>query len=349
VGVVSDSARDEASADGAAAVGVAGAELEVIRVTDDPEPGGPVPGVEAGVPVPDADAAVRATFAVLRELTGLPSWYLVAARGVPTVLDADDPVFPPAVGEVWPWPQLLDPRGLTGPEPVIRHAGQARVPAVVVALTVRAGDGVPYTALCGAAAEPAPVFPRGGTPPATLMGLLRHQARLLASLFEAEGRTARAQADALLDPLTRLANRRAWQRLLEREEVRCRRHGHPAGVIVVDIDGLNAVNRADGHAAGDDLLVRAATVLLRSSRGTDVVARLSGDRFAILASGATEGQMSALGTRLRLRLAGARVPASVGWASRRGHRHLADVWAAADRDMLRSKLGRTRGGGPLPG
>jgi diguanylate cyclase (GGDEF)-like protein len=131
--------------------------------------------------------------------------------------------------------------------------------------------------------------------------------------------------------------------MLEREEIRCCRQDHPAGVLVADIDGLSELNRTAGHAAGDDLLVRAATVLLRSSRGTDVVARLSGDRFAILASGATEGQMSALGTRLRLRLAGAGVPASVGWASRRGHRDLAETWSAADRDMLRSK--RTFGRG----
>jgi diguanylate cyclase (GGDEF)-like protein len=282
---------------------------------------------DAGRPFPDTGEAVRAAFAVLRVLTGLPSWYLVAARGVPVVLQADGDV---PVGDVWPWADVADPRTL-GPGPAMwRVAG-----GVVVAAAIREGDGSRYAALCG-------VGP--GEPPAAAGALaaLGDQARLVASVLEHARRTAGPDTDALLDPLTRLPNRRAWEHLLEREEARCRRTDVPAGVLVIDIDGLTEVNRTGGRALGDDLLVRAATVLLRSSRGADVVARLSGDRFAILASGATEGQMSALGTRLRLRLAGARVPASVGWASRRGDRDLAETWTAADRDMLRAKqsLGR---------
>jgi diguanylate cyclase (GGDEF)-like protein len=305
---------------------------------------------DAGLPYPDADAAFRATFGVLRELTGLPAWYLVAGHGMPAVLYVDDPVFGLSAGDVWPWPGLVDPRTLDDAERVVRRAGtpDAGTPAVVAASTVRDGDGVPYAVLCGASAEPVRALPRRGGPAAELMLVLRHHTRVIASLLEAEGRTVRAEADAQLDPLTRLANLRGWQRLLDREEARCRDADHPVGVLVVDIDGLTAVNRADGHAAGDDLLVRAATALLRSSRGTDVVARLSGDRFAILAPGATEGQLSALGARLRLRLAATGVPASVGWASRRGHRDLQETWVSADRDMLRAKqsLGRRRAARP---
>jgi diguanylate cyclase (GGDEF)-like protein len=301
---------------------------------------------DAGLPYPDADAALLGTFGVLRQLTGLPAWYIVAGHGMPAVLYVDDPVFGLSTGDVWPWPALVDPRTIADTERIVRHATtqDAGGPAVVAALTVRDGDGAPYAVLCGASARPLRALPRRGVPSAELMLFLGHHTRVVASLLEAEGRAARAEADALLDPLTRLANRRAWQRLLDREEARCRHSDHPVGVLVVDIDGLTAVNRTDGLAAGDDLLVRAAMVLLRSSRGTDVVARLSGDRFAILASGATEGQLSALGTRLRLRLAGTGVPASVGWASRRGHRDLEETWVSADRDMLRAKqsLGRRR-------
>ena len=305
--------------------------------------------VDAGRPYPDVDSALGATFGVLRELTGLTSWCIVAGRGMPAVLYVDDPVFGLSAGDVWPWPALVDLRTIADTERVVRHAAEGTDgAAVAVVLAVRDGEGAPCALLCGASARPVPALPRDGAPAPDLMRFLGHHARVIASLLEIEGRAARAEADALLDPLTRLANLRAWRRLLEREEARCRKSDHPVGVLVVDIDGLTAVNRTDGHAAGDDLLVRAATVLLRSSRGTDVVARLSGDRFAILASGATEGQLSALGTRLRLRLAGTGVPASVGWASRRGHRDLEETWAAADRDMLRSKqsLGRGRAARP---
>jgi diguanylate cyclase (GGDEF)-like protein len=306
----------------------------------------------AGLPYPDAGTALGATFEVLRELTGLPAWYLVAGHGMPAVLYVDDPVFGLNVGDVWPWPELVDMRTISDTDRVVRHADShhAAGPAVVTALTVRDAGGAPYAVLCGASAQPLRALPRRGEPARQLMLVLRHHARVIASLLEADGRAARAEAGALLDPLTRLANLRAWQRLLEREEARCRQSDHPVGVLVVDIDGLTAVNRTEGHAAGDDLLVRAAMVLLRSSRGADVVARLAGDRFAILASGATEGQLAALGTRLRLRLAGTGVPASVGWSSRRGHRDLEETWVSADRDMLRAKqsLGRRRAAPPLP-
>jgi diguanylate cyclase (GGDEF)-like protein len=301
-----------------------------------------------GQPFADTEQVVGAVFELLRYLTGLPSWYLVAAGEVPRVLYRDDPVFAVVAEETWPWPAILDPGALTGAEPVVRHGrhSRGRSAAVVVALTVRDGEGAPSAVLCGAAPDQVPAFPRGGAADDGMLASLRQHARVLASLLDMEARAVRG--DALVDPLGRLADRQAWQRLLEREDVRCERLDLPAGVLVIDIDGLTALNRTHGHAAGDDLLVRAATVLLRSSRGTDVVARLGGDRFAILASGASDGQMSVLGARLRLRLAGARVPASVGWASRRGHGDLVQTWVAADRDMLRSKQSLRRGRATRP-
>jgi diguanylate cyclase (GGDEF)-like protein len=302
-----------------------------------------------GQPFADTEQAVRAVFGLLRYLTGLPSWYLCAAPGVPRVLYRDDPVFSLVAGETWPWPAVLDPDVGAGAEPVVRHGRRqpgGRSAAVVVALTVRDGEGAPSAALYGAAPDHVPAFPRGADADDGMLAALRHHARVLATLLDTDARAARD--DAIVDPLGRLADRQAWQRLLEREDLRCERLDLPAGVLVVDIDGLAALNRAHGHAAGDDLLARAATVLLRSSRGTDVVARLSGDRFAILAPGASEGHMSALGARLRLRLAGIRAPASVGWASRRGHGDLVRTWIAADRDMLRSKQSLRRGRAARP-
>ena len=55
----------------------------------------------------------------------------------------------------------------------------------------------------------------------------------------------RVEARSDVDSLTGLYNRAAWDRLLEIEEKRCRRYGNPAGVLLVDVDGLEQVSAAN--------------------------------------------------------------------------------------------------------
>ena len=174
--------------------------------------------------------------------------------------------------------------------------------------------------------------------------------RLLSTVLGAElradeeaRRAERAEVEALIDPLTGLVNRRAWGRLLAAEEARSRRHGHPACVISVDIDGLKAVNDQDGHIAGDLLLVAAARALEQSTREQDVVARVGGDEFAILCveSDVTEGKR--LVDRLRAALHARGVSASIGIAMRGPETDLAAAFEAADALMYDDKRGR-RGG-----
>lgn len=81
------------------------------------------------------------------------------------------------------------------------------------------------------------------------------------------------------DSLTGLYNRA----YLDQELVRLGRgRRFPVAVIVIDIDGLKPVNDDGGHAAGDDLLVRAARLFSSAARGDDVVARIGGDEFVIV-------------------------------------------------------------------
>ena len=72
---------------------------------------------------------------------------------------------------------------------------------------------------------------------------------------------AAAYALAERDQLTGLRNRRGWVTALEHEEIRCRRYGSAAGVLVLDLDELKHVNDTGGHAAGDELLALCAEVL----------------------------------------------------------------------------------------
>jgi len=85
------------------------------------------------------------------------------------------------------------------------------------------------------------------------------------------------------DPLTGLANRRAFDRRLAEEVSRASRHGVPLALLLVDIDHFKAFNDRYGHPAGDDCLRRIALRLRDcAGRPTDLVARLGGEEFALL-------------------------------------------------------------------
>ncbi len=84
------------------------------------------------------------------------------------------------------------------------------------------------------------------------------------------------------DGLTGLANHRAFHDRLRRELARCRRHGHPLAVAMIDIDNFKLVNDEHGHRAGDALLVAVAAQIVEVMRADALVARLGGDEFAVI-------------------------------------------------------------------
>jgi len=161
--------------------------------------------------------------------------------------------------------------------------------------------------------------------------------RLLRTLETAE----RAVIEAATDVLTGAASRRRWESELTAEEQRCARYGHPACVVVVDLDGLKLTNDARGHRAGDELLRAAARALIEGSRVTDVVARVGGDEFAVLAVDTDLSTGRVLVERLVEALGAAGVEASIGLAQREAETGLSDAWSEADRRMYRSKRRRT--------
>ena len=81
------------------------------------------------------------------------------------------------------------------------------------------------------------------------------------------------------DALTDLYNRAYFETELIRLE---RGRSYPVSIVVADIDGLKQINDTLGHAAGDELLRRAAHVLKSAFRANDIVARIGGDEFAVL-------------------------------------------------------------------
>lgn len=84
------------------------------------------------------------------------------------------------------------------------------------------------------------------------------------------------------DPLTGLYNRAYFEEELKRIE---KAGLFPVSLVFCDLDGLKAVNDMLGHERGDELLRRAAEIISRSVRSSDVVARLGGDEFAVILPG----------------------------------------------------------------
>lgn len=85
------------------------------------------------------------------------------------------------------------------------------------------------------------------------------------------------------DGLTRLANRRHFDRVLAREHARHRRTGAPLSLLMIDVDHFKYVNDHYGHVLGDDYLRAVARALERGVvRATDLVARYGGEEFACL-------------------------------------------------------------------
>ncbi len=87
---------------------------------------------------------------------------------------------------------------------------------------------------------------------------------------------------AHLDPLTRLGNRRDFERRLGEAHARALRSGKNLALLFIDLDGFKAVNDTHGHAAGDGLLVSVGQRLQACVRQTDSVSRLGGDEFTVL-------------------------------------------------------------------
>ena len=157
----------------------------------------------------------------------------------------------------------------------------------------------------------------------------------------------RADARALLDPLTGVANRRAFEIALETDARGNERTVDRTGLLLVDLDDFKSANTLFGHTGGDRVLCAAAEALREAARGNDLVARLGGDEFAVLASGSNEVGTARLADRVLsalrkadrgLDLQGFTLSASVGWATHpMPVRSKADLVEHADRALALAK------------
>jgi diguanylate cyclase (GGDEF)-like protein len=108
---------------------------------------------------------------------------------------------------------------------------------------------------------------------------------------------------ALTDPLTGLANRRAMLDTLERQTASHLRRGGTLSLMMIDADQFKKLNDTAGHDAGDEALRRLAAVLSRESRRGDLAARVGGEEFTVIMTDCSLSDAVARADQLRTRIA----------------------------------------------
>ncbi len=171
-------------------------------------------------------------------------------------------------------------------------------------------------------------------------------AALLGIFFYKEFRARRtAEADAMVDALTGISNRKAFDRRLDLEWRRAARYGRSLGLMVMDLDGFKAVNDVQGHAAGDKVLREVAQRLDGRMRDTDLVARIGGDEFAVICPETGVNELMTIRRQLSEHATATLddpVGLSIGVAEYvPGDEDASSILARADESMYRVKRGET--------
>ncbi|MFO0611629.1 MAG: diguanylate cyclase [Polyangiaceae bacterium] len=167
-----------------------------------------------------------------------------------------------------------------------------------------------------------------------------------------------AQRLASIDPLTGIANRRAFVQAMSAEISRSRRYDHPVSILLLDVDHFKSVNDLHGHIVGDHVLALVGASLSQALRRTDVAGRWGGEEFAVLLPHTDATGAETVAERLREAVAGsartipgpagsvaAQIPitVSVGVACLEPNESWETLLGRADHAMYRAKrLGRNR-------
>ncbi len=302
----------------------------------------------------DFHEASSAVLNFLYERLGFDLWMITRVEGENwIVLCSSDHGYEVESGDVFHWAdsfcsQMVCDRGpriapCSQDIPVYAEApiGKQIPIGAYIGVPLPRADGQLFGTLCAIDPQPKPEHIIDELP------LIELLARMLTTVLESElkiqeqaRRAERAMAESMTDSLTQLYNRRGWDQLMELEERRSARYGHPSCVVSIDLDDLKQANDLFGHAYGDQLLTRAADLFTSVVRDSDIAARVGGDEFAILAVECDEVGCRKLVARLEEILARDQISASIGYAMRCHQKTLIQTWELADQKMYANKRNR---------
>ncbi len=182
---------------------------------------------------------------------------------------------------------------------------------------------------------------------------VREEGELRAMARSLSQRSETLEHAALTDALTGMHNRRYFDEALGQYLLEFGRIGKPVGLMIFDLDHFKQINDTHGHDVGDDVLRAIAGCLKEMTRYHDVVARLGGEEFAVVAPGMNADMLGRLAERIRAAIAvipitvtgnvRLRVTSSVGLAVWNGREDADELFRRADQHLYRAKrLGRNR-------
>lgn len=181
---------------------------------------------------------------------------------------------------------------------------------------------------------------------------VREEGKLRAMTESLSARSETLEHAALTDALTGMQNRRYFDDALREYLEEFRRIGKPVGLLLLDLDHFKSVNDTHGHDVGDEVLRVVAACLREFTRYHDVVARMGGEEFAVVAPNMDTDMLIKLAERIRKAIAALsvstgnvrlRVTTSVGIAVWDGKETAEQFYRRADRMLYQAKrLGRNR-------
>lgn len=116
-------------------------------------------------------------------------------------------------------------------------------------------------------------------------------AQLTVRVETLQKKLAEMEAEATLDPLTKVGNRRRFQTALTRLVTNAHESGGQLSLAMLDVDHFKHINDTHGHPIGDRVLLAVAQWIAKGVRGSDVVARYGGEEFAVLLPNAASGEV----------------------------------------------------------
>lgn len=180
----------------------------------------------------------------------------------------------------------------------------------------------------------------------------KEEGKLRAMTKTLSQRSETLEQAALTDSLTGMQNRRYFDDALKEYIEEFRRINRPVGLMILDLDHFKQVNDTHGHDVGDEVLRAVASCLKDMTRYHDVVARLGGEEFAVVAPNMDAELLAKFAERIRKAIAGMavlsgnvrlRITTSVGLAVWDGKETAEEFFRRADKQLYQAKrMGRNR-------
>ncbi len=166
-------------------------------------------------------------------------------------------------------------------------------------------------------------------------------------IFKVQKKADKMEKSSLMDHLTGVANRRAYQKYVREEWDEFRRTGSAFSILMIDIDNFKSINDRFGHWAGDKCVVKLAKRLKVNLRGTDFLARYGGDEFVAVLPRTEQKGASKVAENLRGNIEntrflyeGERIPLTIsigGSTVKKSDKNIIEILERADKALFDTK------------